>query len=369
MSMARKVIISGGGTGGHIFPAIAIAGALRRIEPDIEILFVGAKGRMEMQKVPEAGYEIVGLDIQGINRKSFVKNLSLPFKMARSLWQANKILKKFGAEAAIGVGGFASGPLLLVAGWMGIPTLLQEQNSYAGLTNKRLSKKAEKVCVAFDGMERYFPSEKIIFTGNPIRRSSVELEGKRDAAYQHFGLDPDKKTLLLVGGSLGALTLNRCMQEGVSKLVSQGMQVIWQCGANYYQRLKAEVSKELLGSVRLTAFIDKMDYAYAAADLIVARAGAGTISELCVVAKPTILVPSPNVAEDHQTKNALALMNAKAALMVTDWNARAELMDKIIELKNDEDLCKALSSNIKAMAIEDADDRIAREILKMINKG
>lgn len=364
--MANKVIISGGGTGGHIFPAIAIANALRRIEPDVEILFVGAEGKMEMEKVPAAGYTIIGLNIQGFNRSSLLKNLSLPFKMVDSLLKARRIIKDFKADVAVGVGGYASGPLLMMANMMGVPTLIQEQNSFAGKTNKSLGKKAKKVCVAYEGMEQFFAKEKVLLTGNPIRRTSVDIEGKKGEALVHFGLEGGKKTILVTGGSLGAGTLNDCVKNNMDKLNAAGVQVIWQCGGYYIDKLTAELGGKLPHNIKMSAFLQKMDYAYAAADLIIARAGAGTISELCVVGKPVILVPSPNVAEDHQTKNAMALVNKDAAVMVKDVDARTVLLDRAIALLQDEETCQKLATHIKALALLDADEVIAREVLKLI---
>lgn len=364
--MANKVIISGGGTGGHIFPAIAIANALRRIEPDVEILFVGAEGKMEMEKVPAAGYTIIGLNIQGFNRSSLLKNLSLPFKMVDSLLKARRIIKDFKADVAVGVGGYASGPLLMMANMMGVPTLIQEQNSFAGKTNKSLGKKAKKVCVAYEGMEQFFAKEKVLLTGNPIRRTSVDIEGKKGEALVHFGLEGGKKTILVTGGSLGAGTLNDCVKNNMDKLNAAGVQVIWQCGGYYIDKLNAELGGKLPHNIKMSAFLQKMDYAYAAADLIIARAGAGTISELCVVGKPVILVPSPNVAEDHQTKNAMALVNKDAAVMVKDVDARTVLLDRAIALLQDEETCQKLATHIKALALLDADEVIAREVLKLI---
>lgn len=364
--MAHRVIISGGGTGGHIFPAIAIANALRRIEPNIEILFVGAEGKMEMEKVPAAGYTIVGLNIQGFNRSSLWKNLSLPFKMLDSLLKARKIIKNFKADVAVGVGGYASGPLLMMANMMGVPTLIQEQNSFAGKTNKSLGKKAKKVCVAYEGMEQFFAKEKVLLTGNPIRRTSVDIEGKKGEALVDFGLEAGKKTILVTGGSLGAGTLNDCVKNNIDKLNAAGVQVIWQCGGYYVDKLTAELGGKLPNSIKMSAFLQKMDYAYAAADLIIARAGAGTISELCVVGKPVILVPSPNVAEDHQTKNAKALVDKDAAVMVKDVDARSVLMDEALNLLRDEPMAERLGENIKKLALLDADEVIAKEVLKLI---
>lgn len=365
--MANKVIISGGGTGGHIFPAIAIANALRHIDPTIEILFVGAQGKMEMEKVPAAGYPIVGLDIQGFNRSSLLKNIALPFKMIKSLLKARRIIKDFKADVAVGVGGYASGPTLMMANLMGVPTLIQEQNSFAGKTNISLGKKAKKVCVAYEGMQRFFPIDKLMLTGNPIRRSSVDIEGKKGDALVSFGLEGGKKTILVTGGSLGAGTLNDCIRNNIEKLNAAGVQVIWQCGGYYVDKLNAELGGKLPNSIKMTAFLQKMDYAYAAADVIIARAGAGTISELCVVGKPVILVPSPNVAEDHQTKNALALVNKEAAIMVRDSEAKDVLVNEVLTLLKNEEACELLAGNIKALALLDADDVIAKEVLKLIN--
>lgn len=363
--MATKVIISGGGTGGHIFPAIAIANALKRLSPTIEILFVGANGKMEMDRVPQAGYQIVGLDIVGINRKSLVKNIGLPYKLIKSLWQARGILKDFKADVAVGVGGFASGPLLLMASRMGLPTLIQEQNSFAGMTNRRLGKKADRICVAYQGMEKFFPKERVLLTGNPIRQSSVAIGGKREEAMNAFGLDLLKKTVLVTGGSLGALTLNDSVKAGLFRLNQAGLQIIWQCGSYYYDALREELG-ELPKGVKLLPFLDRMDYAYAAADVIVSRAGAGTISELCLIAKPIVLVPSPNVADDHQTKNAEALVNQNAAWMIRDQEARAILIDKILALAEDVEEQNMLATNLLKLALPEADLDIAKEVLALI---
>lgn len=364
--MAHRIIISGGGTGGHIFPAIAIANALKNIAPDTEIIFVGANGKMEMERVPAAGYEIIGLDIAGINRQSPLKNISLPFKMIKSLWKARRVLKEFKAEAAIGVGGYASGPLLMMANMMGLPTIIQEQNSYAGVTNKKLGAKARKICVAYEGMDKFFPSERVLLTGNPIRKSSVSIEGKREEAMHAFGLDASKPTLLVTGGSLGALTLNDSIKAGIPALVAAGVQVIWQCGSYYYEKLQAEFGEQLPDSIKLMPFLERMDYAYAAADVIVARAGAGTISELCVIAKPVVLVPSPNVADDHQTKNANALVVKGAALMVRDVEAREGLVPAVLELFQDTEKQADLREQIGKLALPDADVVIAQEVLNLI---
>ncbi|MGV3762245.1 undecaprenyldiphospho-muramoylpentapeptide beta-N-acetylglucosaminyltransferase [Parapedobacter sp.] len=367
--MAKRIIISGGGTGGHIFPAIAIANALKRLAPDTVLLFVGANGKMEMEKVPAAGYEIVGLDIQGINRASLWKNLALPFKLYMSIRKARRIIRDFKPDVAVGVGGYASGPLLHAAERMDVPCLIQEQNSYAGITNKRLAHKADKVCVAFEGMDRFFPKEKVLFTGNPIRRDAVAIEHKRAEAMASMELSPDKKTILLTGGSLGARTLNESMRDGLERLLAADVQVIWQCGAYYYDALRKAMGTKYDGAVKLTAFLQRMDFAYAAADIIIARAGAGTIAELCVVGKPTILVPSPNVAEDHQTKNAQALVEKTAALMVKDSEAPQQLIDTALDLLINQQAAETLRSNLKKLAVLDADEVIAQEVLKLAGKN
>ncbi|WP_423149046.1 undecaprenyldiphospho-muramoylpentapeptide beta-N-acetylglucosaminyltransferase [Rubrolithibacter danxiaensis] len=363
--MAKRVIISGGGTGGHIFPAVAIANALKRIDPNIEVLFVGAKGKMEMEKVPAAGYRIIGLDIQGFQRKALWKNILLPFKILSSVMQSIKIIKDFKPNVAVGVGGYASGPLLYAASILNIPYLIQEQNSYAGITNKRLSKKAKKICVAFEGMDKFFPAEKIMLTGNPIRRESVQIEGKREEAFAHFGLLPSKKILLVTGGSLGAGTLNKSMLHSLEKLVDEDVQLIWQTGKYYFQSIQQEMEENSFPGIKVYEFLNRMDLAYAAADVIVSRAGAGTIAELCVVGKPVILVPSPNVAEDHQTKNAIALVNNGAAILVADSIAERELVETAISLIKNLQKCDELGRNIRKMALKDADEIIAKEVLRI----
>ena len=361
--MANKVIISGGGTGGHIFPAIAIANALRRIQPDIDILFVGANGKMEMEKVPAAGYQIIGLDIQGFNRQSLLKNWSLPFKLIKSLLKARRVLKEFDAQIAVGVGGYASGPLLLAAGNMNVPYLIQEQNSYAGMTNKWLGKKAEKVCVAFSGMDQFFSSEKILMTGNPIRKEAVDISGKRAEAFANFGLSADKKTILVTGGSLGAGTLNKSMLAELDLFEKEDVQLIWQTGKFYYKSILEKTHGKVHKNVCIVEFLNRMDLAYAAADVIISRAGAGTIAEMCVVAKPVILVPSPNVAEDHQTQNAMALVKRNAAVLITDQEAEGTLGSLAVSLIRDEQKCAELKANIASLALPDADNVIAKEVL------
>ena len=364
---SKKIIISGGGTGGHIFPAIAIANALKKLDPAAEILFVGANGRMEMEKVPAAGYKIIGLDIQGIQRKSIWKNVMFPVKLFKSVQKALKIIKEFKPDVAVGVGGYASGPLLYAASLKDVPYLIQEQNSYAGITNKWLGKKAQKICVAFDGMDQFFPFDSIIKTGNPIRRESVNIAGKHMKALELFKLSAFKKTILVIGGSLGARTLNDSIMAGLDKIVAAGAQLIWQTGKTSYQAIIEKFDESHYPDVKITEFLHRMDLAYAAADVIISRAGAGTIAELCVIKKPVILVPSPNVAEDHQTKNALALVQENAAVFVADRDAGANLVNKALELLIDKELQKKLSDNIGKLAMPDADDVIAKEVMKLVN--
>lgn len=362
---ALRIIISGGGTGGHIFPAIAIANALKKLDPATEILFVGANGRMEMEKVPAAGYKIIGLNIQGIQRKSIWKNLLFPVKLFNSVNKALQIIKDFKPDAAVGVGGYASGPLLYAASLKGVPYLIQEQNSYAGITNKWLGKKAEKICVAFDGMEQFFPADKIIKTGNPIRRESVDVVGKKLQALELYHLSSEKKTIMVTGGSLGARTLNNSILAHIDKIIAADVQLIWQTGKFYYKTIIEQLGENYHPNVRIMEFVNRMDLAYAAADVIISRAGAGTIAELCVVKKPVILVPSPNVAEDHQTKNALALVHEQAAVFVADRDAEEKLVDKVLELLQNKDLQKRLSDNIGKMALPDADEVIAKEVIQI----
>lgn len=358
-----RVLISGGGTGGHIFPALAIAGALRR-RCDAEILFVGACDRMEMEKVPAAGYEIKGLPVAGFNRKNLFKNFGVLLKLRRSIKMARKIVKDFKPDLAIGVGGYASGPTLKAAQRAGVPTLLQEQNSYAGVTNKLLAKGAGRICVAYDGMERFFPADKIVKTGNPVRAALLEPKEVGEAR-RSFGLDADKKTLLVVGGSLGARTINEAMLAGIQKLVDAGVQVIWQTGG-YFGDRAVEGTRGMKG-VHVTRFISDMASAYAAADLVVSRAGAGSISELELLAKPCILVPSPNVAEDHQTKNARALADVGAAILVPDAEAAATLVDTALRTIADATLLADMSKQIKALAAPQSDEKIVDEALALIN--
>jgi len=361
----RRVIISGGGTGGHIFPAIAIANALKKLDPSTEILFVGANGRMEMDKVPAAGYKIIGLDIQGIQRNSIMKNLQVPVKLINSVRKSLKIIKDFKPDAAVGVGGYASGPLLYAASIKGIPYLIQEQNSYAGITNKWLGKKASKICVAYDGMQQFFPVNKLIKTGNPIRRESVDIAGKHLQALELLKLENGKKTILVTGGSLGARTLNNSVLNGLDKIIAADVQLVWQTGKFYYKSIMEKLGEDYHPNIRIMEFVNRMDLAYAAADVIISRAGAGTIAELCVIKKPVILVPSPNVAEDHQTKNALALVHDNAAIFIADRDAEDKLIDKALELLKDKGKQKILSENIGKLALPNADEVIAKEVMRI----
>lgn len=361
-----RIIISGGGTGGHIFPAVSIANAIKEQHPDAEILFVGAEGRMEMQRVPAAGYKIIGLPVAGFDRKHLLKNISVLIKLMRSQIKARRIIKDFKPYAAVGVGGYASGPTLKMAGMMGIPTLIQEQNSYAGVTNKLLAKKACKICVAYEGMERFFDKEKIILTGNPVRQGLLNHNISREDAVRSFGLDPEKKTILIIGGSLGARTINNCVMQGLDKIRNSGVQFIWQTGKIYIKEARAAVAAAgELPMLHTTDFISDMAAAYSAADLVISRAGAGSISEFCLLQKPVILVPSPNVAEDHQTKNALALVNKDAALYVKDSEAGMKLLDTAIETVGQPETLKKLSTNIAKLAFKDSANVIAAEVCKL----
>ena len=364
----KRIIISGGGTGGHIFPAISIANALMKMDPGAEILFVGAEGRMEMEKVPAAGYKIIGLPVAGFYRSLTTKNFIVLYKLVKSMFLARKLIREFNPDVVVGVGGYASGPVLRKAGRMGIPTLIQEQNSYAGITNKLLAKKASVICVAYDGMEKYFPAEKIIKTGNPVRHNFDNLESLSDEAESFFNVDKNKPVILVLGGSLGAGTINKSLSGNIERMKVSGYQWLWQTGKLYYENVNALVNISGGDTIKVHDFINRIDYAFAAADIIVSRAGAGTISELCLVGKPVILVPSPNVAEDHQTRNAQALYQRNAAVIVTDDDAVECLMDEIVKLVEDKGRRSALSMNIKTMADSDADISIAREILKLAGK-
>ena len=369
MKKNLRIIISGGGTGGHIFPAVSIANAIKTLQPDSEILFVGAEGRMEMQRVPAAGYPIKGLPVAGFDRKNLFKNIPVLIKLFKSQRLAKKIVKDFKPHAAVGVGGYASGPTLKVAGSMGIPTLLQEQNSYAGVTNKLLAKQAKKICVAYEGMERFFSKEKIILTGNPVRQGLTNSTISREEAVQSFGLDPKKQTILILGGSLGARTINQCLMLNLQKIKDSGVQFIWQTGKIYIDEVQNTVAKfGKLPMLYVTDFISDMAKAYTAADLVISRAGAGSISEFCLLKKPIILVPSPNVAEDHQTQNALALVNKNAALYVKDADANEKLLDTAIATVNQPELLKNLSTNIAELAFTDSANVIAKEVIKLAEK-
>lgn len=364
-----RIIVSGGGTGGHIFPAVSIANAIREIYPEAKILFIGAENRMEMQRVPEAGYNIVGLPVEGFNRKKLLKNIWVIYKLLKSQIKAGKVIKQFKPQVVIGVGGYASGPTLKMASMRGIPTLIQEQNSYAGITNKLLAKKVNKICVAYEGMERFFPKEKIILTGNPIRQQLLNSLS-HEKAVEYFGLDPRKKTILILGGSLGARTINNTIIGGLSVInQTPEIQFIWQTGKIYYQQVCCELRETgEISNLYVCDFIKEMPIAYAAADLVISRAGAGSISEFCALHKPVILVPSPNVAEDHQTKNALALVNKNAALYVKDSDAQSKLLDTALKVIKNEDECKVLSTNIGKLALPNAAQSIAKEVLKLINR-
>ena len=364
-----RIIISGGGTGGHIFPAISIANAIKGIHPEAEILFVGAEGRMEMQRVPAAGYPIKGLPIAGFDRRNPFNNIPVLIKLFKSQRMAKQIIKEFQPHVAVGVGGYASGPTLKVAGNMGIPTLLQEQNSYAGVTNKLLAKQAHKICVAYEGMDRFFDKNKIILTGNPVRQGLLNHTISREDAIRSFHLDPQKKTVLILGGSLGARTINQCVIENIDKIKKSDVQFIWQTGKIYINdAISAIANAGDVTMLHVTDFISNMAAAYSAADLVISRAGAGSISEFCLLEKPVILVPSPNVAEDHQTKNALALVNKNAALYVKDINAKEELIDKAIQAVNQPDLLNNLSINIAKLAFTDSANIIAKEVIKLAEK-
>ena len=362
-----RVIVSGGGTGGHIFPAVSIANAIKAEYPDAEILFVGAEGRMEMQRVPAAGYKIIGLPIAGFDRKNLLKNVVVLYKIAKSQWKARKIIKEFKPHVVVGVGGYASGPTLKTAGQMGIPTLIQEQNSYAGVTNKLLAKSAKKICVAYDGMERFFPAEKIIKTGNPVRQNLLDAKVTKAEATESFGLDPKKRTVLVIGGSLGARTVNESILQHIEDIRgAKDVQFIWQTGKYYSEEIHMALAKEdPVQNMKVTDFISNMDNAYAAADLVISRAGASSISELCLLKKPCILVPSPNVAEDHQTKNALALSTKGAAIFVKDSDARNELIPLALKTVVDDAQLVSLSENVGKLAYHDSAKKIADEVVKL----
>ncbi|PKB41961.1 UDP-N-acetylglucosamine-N-acetylmuramylpentapeptide N-acetylglucosamine transferase [Cellulophaga sp. RHA19] len=359
-----KFILSGGGTGGHIYPAIAIANELKEMYPDAEFLFVGAKDRMEMEKVPQAGYKIEGLWISGFQRKLTFKNMLFPFKVISSLFKARQIIKKFKPNAVVGTGGFASGPLLHVAAGKNIPCVLQEQNSYAGVTNKLLAGKVQKICVAYDGMDRFFSADKIIKTGNPVRKDLVEMKVSKQKALEFFKLKKDKPVLLVLGGSLGARRVNKLIKEQLPLFASLDVQVIWQCGKLYYEEYKECQNEHVL----VFDFLNKMDFAYAAADVIISRAGAGSVSELSIVGKPVIFIPSPNVAEDHQTKNALAYADKNAAILLREKELDASFKTVFTDLFNNKEKQIELGENIKKQALPNATKNIALEVSKLLKK-
>lgn len=392
--MIKRAIVSGGGTGGHIFPAIAIADEIKRRNPDAEILFVGATGKMEMEKVPAAGYKIEGLEIVGLKRKLALSNFLLPFKIIKSVLKARGIVKRFNPEIVVGVGGYASGPTLKAASMMNYPTALQEQNAFAGKTNKLLAKKAKVICVAYEGLEKVFPKESIVMTGNPTRKDMVNIDGKEAEGFEYYGFDPNKKTILIIGGSLGARTLNESVVEHLETLKNSNVQVLWQCGKLYFENLKSELPTSevleeggiesktekpatealevdgqlTLSNIKMVQFITRMDLAYAMADVVISRAGASSVSELCLVQKPAILVPSPNVAEDHQTKNAMALVEKNAALLVKDVEAKSKLIPEVLALIQDEKRCGELRKNIAPLGKPNATASIVDELEKVARK-
>ncbi|HKC67547.1 MAG TPA: undecaprenyldiphospho-muramoylpentapeptide beta-N-acetylglucosaminyltransferase [Bacteroidia bacterium] len=361
-----KVILSGGGTGGHIFPAVAIANQIKKQVPDADILFVGAEGRMEMEKVPAAGYKIIGLWISGLQRKLTLSNLSFPFKVISSVLKARKILNDFKPNVVIGTGGYASGPMLRAASSKGITTLIQEQNSYPGITNKILSKKVSKICVAYEGMDKFFPKEKIILTGNPVRQDLQQVADKREEGLQFFGLDRNKKTILVVGGSLGAKGINEAMAKGLQQLADNNIQLVWQTGKVYFETAKQQTTPFADKNIKAVDFITKMDLAYAIADCVISRAGAGAISELCIIQKPCILVPLPTAAEDHQTKNAMSLVNKNAAILVKDTEASSKLVNEAVKLIADDARQQELKQNMAKMALPNAAEVITNEVLKLV---
>ncbi len=363
-----KFIISGGGTGGHIFPALSIANGLKVRYPGCDILFVGAEGKMEMERVPVSGYKIIGLPVAGLYRGELWRNIMFLPKLINSLLRAKKVVKGFSPDVVIGVGGYASAPVLTAAIRAGIPTVIQEQNSFAGITNKLLGRRADKICVAYDKMERYFPSKKIIFTGNPVRKELQLINPKSEEARRYFEYSSDCPVILVIGGSLGARTINQSLLAGMDKIRKTDVMVIWQTGKYYYKEIKARIETEAVENIRLLEFIPRMDLAYSVADIVISRAGAGTISELCLVGKPAILVPSPNVAEDHQTHNAMSLVDKEAAVLVKDSDARANLIETALDLVNNKKLCEKLSNNIRKLATPKATEDIVEVISSLIEK-
>ena len=366
--MSKRIIIAGGGTGGHIFPAVAIGHALQRLQPGTELLFVGALGKMEMEKVPQEGFKIVGLNIAGFNRSNPLKNIALPVKLLRSVLQARSIIRSFAPHAVVGVGGYASFPMLRAAQGKGIPTLIQEQNSFAGKSNQILAKRASAVCVAYDHMDKFFPKDKIITTGNPVRAVIAQSAITREEGQAWLGLNPAKRTILIVGGSLGAKSINEAVDTGLEDILSEDVQVLWQTGKPYYEQAVARVA-QFPKQVKVFDFIRQMEYAYAAADVVLSRAGALAIAELCIAAKPVIFVPYPFAAEDHQTSNAMALVQHNAALLVKDNEAKTDLVKKLKQLLHDEQMQELMTQNLLTMAITDADERIAQQVLTIATKN
>jgi UDP-N-acetylglucosamine--N-acetylmuramyl-(pentapeptide) pyrophosphoryl-undecaprenol N-acetylglucosamine transferase len=362
-----KVILSGGGTGGHIFPAVAIANEIKKLVPTADILFVGALGKMEMEKVPAAGYKIIGVPIAGLQRKFTLENLKLPFLIIMSLLKTRKIISDFKPDVVVGTGGYASGPLLRSAISKGIPALIQEQNSYAGITNKILSKKVNKICVAYEGMEKFFPKEKLLLTGNPVRQDIASIEEKRNEAFSFFKLDPSKKTVLVIGGSLGAKAINEAIGAGLQLFADNNIQLVWQTGKIYFDTAKKQTAGFESKNITAVDFISRMDLAYAFADVVISRAGAGAISELCIVQKPCVLVPLPTAAEDHQTQNAMALVNKNAAILVKDADAVKLLVERAIQLVNNNSEQQQLKTNMKQLAFFNSANVIAKEVLKLAN--
>ncbi len=361
----KKYIISGGGTGGHIFPAVSIANALKKLDPDCEILFIGANGRMEMEKVPAAGYKIIGLNVEGIDRKNLLKNFRTIYNLYASIRKAKRIMREFNPDAVVGVGGYASAAAIKAAIALKIPFLIQEQNGFAGMTNKLVAKHAAKICVAYNGMEKFFPKDRIMLTGNPVRQNLLYKIDDKIKAYNEFNLSANIPTILIVGGSLGAKTINDSVIANLDYIRNQNVQILWQTGKNYIREVKSHLENNPCSNIVATDFVARMDYAYAIADLVISRSGASSVSELCLLAKPTILVPSPNVAEDHQTHNAMALVNEDAAIMVKDINARENLMIKAIETINSPETLSSLSKNITKLAYHNSAEVIAKEVMTL----
>jgi len=368
MNKKLKIIVSGGGTGGHIFPAISIANEIREMIPDCEFLFVGAEGRMEMERVPAAGYNIVGLPVMGFPRKPGISLIKFFINLARSMRVARRVIKQFNPDVVVGVGGYASGPILRVATKLKFPSVIQEQNSYAGVTNRLLAKRVDKICVAYDKMEKYFPAAKIVHTGNPVRKNLIGVSNLRDEALAYFGLKGDKKIIVVVGGSLGARTLNESVMASLALIRESNVDVVWQTGKYYYPEMLKRLEGNQCQNLQVHEFLSRMDYAYTIADLVISRAGAGTISELCLVEKPVVLVPSPNVAEDHQTKNAMALVEKGAAVLIEDIQAKEKLFAVSLQLLSDNEKLKTMSENIAKLAKPNAASDIAKIVLELAKK-